>query len=151
IIDKVSLESNEAGSTLQVFAASKEDLQACLDANSGAGIDAKIITPQARALAHFSKLFFSGKPPHNIIDITSSETTLVLVSSGKPLQARSHPTGLSSLTVNEESIGELHGYLRELARILLSFEGGDALPILFTGTITEQPELLKLISTFLQR
>lgn len=151
VIDKVNLETNESGRTLQVFAAAKEDIQSHLDANSAEGIDAEICTPKACALAHFSKLFFPERHAQILIDIDSTETTIVLASNGKPHQARSHPTGLGTLALSEESLPELHVYLRELARILLSFENSDELPILFTGSATKNPELLQLIATFLQR
>jgi type IV pilus assembly protein PilM len=151
VIDKVCLESNEIGYNLQAFAALKEDIQSHLDAYSADGIDAEICTSKACALAHFSKLFFPEKSMQILIDIDSCETTIVLASNGKPHQARSHPTGLSSLALSEESLPELHTYLREIARILLSFENSDELPILFTGSATRNPELLELIATFLQR
>ncbi|MBS0655899.1 MAG: hypothetical protein JSR46_08990, partial [Verrucomicrobia bacterium] len=91
---------------------------------------------------------------HLIVDIDASETTIVCAQNGLPLFCRALPYGLDKLQPQGESadpLPELHQFFREIARVLLSFQQLQDLPLLFTGQVVENPALISLLSEFLKR
>lgn len=167
LFDKVTLGAANGETQIELFAALKSDIQELIDHCRELGIDPEIICPKPLALCHFAKSFLPESPLSLLIDIDHQETTCVLVKNGLPLVARSHPSGLDALQqifspidgqmeINEEELPHLHQYLREVARILLSFQNGvdfdtQTLPILFTGPVAENQILVQLIASFLNR
>lgn len=158
IIDKVRIGRTKSSSELQLFAATKEDLKTYLDFLREYDIETEVLCPKALALCHFAQFFLPKDDLHILIDIDENETTFVLVRQGLPLFCRAHPAGLNALRLSKESdshLSELHQYLRELARILLSLETSSystqSLPILFTGPVVDNRSFIELLTGFLNK
>lgn len=156
IIEKVRIGHTNDSSRLQLFVATKEDLLAYLEMLKERHIDPEVLCPKALALCHFAKYFLPKDDIHTLINIDEEETTCVSVQNGLPLFCRSHPEGLNKLRLAEEEthLPELHQFLREIARILLSLQNGSDLqngPLLFTGPVVDNPELVQLLTAFFNR
>ena len=156
VYDKIILEKSREQTKLALFVAERSDIQEHLDQLKTLQANPERIVPKSCALSHWCKLFFPDTEYHIVLDIDEDETCCLLIHSGKPIVARSLPTGASLFNQNETDaeIAVLHNYLRELARIMMSFDAHascENLPILFTGTIALTPNFCSLISTFLQR
>ena len=156
IVDKIKIASTKTETKLQVLATQKQDVERYLTRLQGLGMDPEILCPKALALCHFVKQFLQkDEAPRVIIDISLKETTCLLVQEGTLLSARAMPIGMdvfgSEPLPTEDTLEQIHTYLREIARILISFQYEEPKPLLFTGQIVEQSSYLQLICTFLRR
>lgn len=166
LVDKVYLASSNGASTLQMFATLKTDLQEHLDKLQQHQLDPEQVLPKPLALCHFVKRFCSTDQLQIVIDIDSQETTCVLIKDGLPLMARSHPIGLKTLesvtrqdetgqpVIVDDELTNLHNYLREISRILLSFNNvleTSNLPLLFMGPVVQNQILIQLFGHVLKR
>lgn len=161
-VDKVTLSQANGTTSLQLFAAKKSDVEAFLEQCKEHSIDPEEICPKPLALCQFVKQFYMPTGVVTVIHVDSQETTVVLVQDGLPLMARSHPVGLELLKtvtrvtangetlINEEGLNHVHEYLRELSRILLSFQN-DSCPLLFAGPIVANELLMQLFTSALER
>lgn len=158
VFDKIVINKASKETTLSAIAAVKEEVVEALDAYQRQGIDPERLVPKVCALSHFCKLFFPRDEYQIVIDIADDETTCLLVHKAKPLIARSLQIGAAILPESQElsqdALSNLHAYLRELSRILLSFEHtgiSTNLPILFTGRAACNPNHTALLASFLER
>lgn len=151
ILDKIRIAKKKKSTEFLVFAAQKQDLQASLNDFSQYGIDPEIISPKALALLQFVAVFFRKKGPRLVIDISSSETTCLLIDGATPLAIRSLPMGLESEDMQAEN--HVQTYSQELSRIFLSFqnlvEDFKKTPIIFTGPAERDPLIQSLLGKLL--
>lgn len=166
ILAKVTLSRTKSTTQLTLYSALKTDLQAHLEALKSSEIDPEAICPKPLALCHFVNHCFRKTGLQIILDIDYEETSLILIKDGQLLAARSHPIGLQKLqqvtaidadgnvSINEDHLPFMHEYLREISRILLSFQNlhdAQELSFLFTGPVVQHTILAELIATFLQK
>jgi type IV pilus assembly protein PilM len=157
IIGKIITSTSKTETKLQVLATPKQDVRHYLEELQAIHIDPEILCPKALALSHFSGQFLEEQEtPCVLIDISEKETCCLLVKGKQALACRSLPNamdilGSDEISTSDEALEAIHSYLRELARILLSFQYEEHLPLLFTGAITQHPAKIKLITTFLHR
>ena len=156
----VPIEKFASATDILCFAALKKDVEELCDTFSSLGIDSEFVIPKAIALSEFSRSFFPHIEACTIVDIGHSETTVVLLYGGMPHAVRSIQIGLSSLQLPEatkeiEDVAAIHDFLKELGRIFVNFQGvipeSDTMPLLFTGPVVVQEELMQLIEQLLSR
>lgn len=166
LLAKVTLSRTKSTTQLALYSALKTDLQAHLDTLKSSEIDPEAVCPKPLALCHFVSHFYSKTGVQIVLDIDYEETSLVLIKDSMLLTARSHPVGLYKLqqvtasdadgnvSINEDHLPFMHEYLREVSRILLSFQNSQEsreISFLFTGPVVQHTILAELIATFLQK
>jgi type IV pilus assembly protein PilM len=156
IVDKIKISASKTETRLQVLATQKQDIAHYLEELQEISCDPEVLCPKAIALSHFAKQFLPEKEdPFVIIDISQKETCSLLVQGDALLSSRALPNGLDIFgkepLPTDETLENIHSYLREVARILISFQYEEPKPLIFTGPIAEQPALIQLITSFLKR
>jgi hypothetical protein len=125
------------------------------------------------ALFHFCIFFYPQEEFQLVIDIGLSETSIFCIAHKTPLFFRALSFGLAKLDIEalqkldetnspelDVKLADLHLFLREIVRVLLSLEAllennGSGvvkdMPLLFTGAIVNNLNLVELFRRFLNR
>jgi type IV pilus assembly protein PilM len=152
-LEKVLIDQQGKLNQYLVIAAQKTDIKEHLDELKALDIDPEIVSPKSQGLIQFAHVFIRENNPFVLIDICPSETTCILLFSGKPLAIRSLPFSLEgSINDNSQEASQLKALAREVSRVLLAFKNilpEDELPLVFTGPVEQDPLILSLLAKLL--
>jgi hypothetical protein len=135
----------------ECFATQKQTLKEHLHTLLEYKLDPEIVAPKSLALLSFASTFFDDENTRFFIDISASETIILLMHKTLPLSLR---TISLSLYDDQGEENHLEKYAKEISRILVAlktqFPVSEKAPAVFTGVKEEDAFLTTLLAKLIE-